>query len=112
MVIKKIKLIKYNDPQHGWLRVKRNDINILGIADKITQYSYQRGKWVYLEEDQDIGAFIEALALYNGCKIATTDSYQIIVRLLLDIKYKHNNGSSRIRGYEHYRYDKENDLNF
>lgn len=51
----------YSDPGHGWARVKRSLINELGIADKISCFSYQRGKFVYLEEDVDAGVFVSAL---------------------------------------------------
>ncbi len=50
----------YSDAGHGWLAVKRAELVHLGIADKISHYSYQRGKTVYLEEDCDATAFCEA----------------------------------------------------
>ena len=53
----------YIDPGHGWLAVKRTELEALGIADKITPYSYQKGRTVYLEEDQDAYTFIEAKKL-------------------------------------------------
>ena len=56
---------KYSDPGHGWLAVKRKLLTDLGIADKITSYSYQRGATVYLEEDCDATTFIEAYGREN-----------------------------------------------
>lgn len=50
----------YEDPGHGWLAVKRAELIALGIAEKITAYSYQRGATVYLEEDCDADTFIKA----------------------------------------------------
>ena len=50
----------YSDPGHGWLAVKRAELENLGIIDKISSYSYQKGKMVYLEEDCDMGTFIKA----------------------------------------------------
>lgn len=50
----------YSDPGHGWGRVRRSKLVKLGILDKITTYSFQRGEWVYLEEDQDLMNFILA----------------------------------------------------
>lgn len=51
----------YSDPGHGWLAVKRDLLIELGIFEKITTYSYQKGQTVYLEEDLDAGTFIKAL---------------------------------------------------
>ena len=50
----------YQDPGHGWLAVKRQWLQALGIEDRITPYSYQRGSTVYLEEDCDFARFHEA----------------------------------------------------
>jgi hypothetical protein len=53
----------FSDPSHGWLRVPVKKILELGIANKITRFSYvsPSGKYVYLEEDLDAGTFIDAL---------------------------------------------------
>lgn len=51
----------FSDPGHGWLRITRDDVNASGIADKVSSYSYQRGRWVYLEEDCDAALYIDAL---------------------------------------------------
>jgi hypothetical protein len=50
-----------SDPGHGWGRVVRGAIEDVGIADKISRYSYQEGDFVYLEEDCDLYLFINAL---------------------------------------------------
>jgi len=50
----------YNDAGHGWLAVKRKFLIELGILEKITSYSYQRGNTVYLEEDLDMDTFFKA----------------------------------------------------
>jgi hypothetical protein len=50
----------YSDSGHGWLAVKRIELINLGIADKISHYSYQRGGTVYLEEDCDVSTFFKA----------------------------------------------------
>jgi len=47
----------HSDAGHGWLGVKRTELERLGIAEQITHYSYQRGGMVYLEEDQDASTF-------------------------------------------------------
>jgi hypothetical protein len=48
------------DAGHGWIAVKRKELIRLGIEDKITPYSYQRGQTVYLEEDCDASTFLQA----------------------------------------------------
>lgn len=52
----------YADPGHGWLKVPRPLLVTLGIAMAISPYSYQRGDWVYLEEDRDYSRFCRAMA--------------------------------------------------
>jgi hypothetical protein len=52
--------IFHSDPGHGWLEVTRAECKRLGILNKISIYSYQRGNKVYLEEDCDATLFIEA----------------------------------------------------
>ena len=51
----------YTDPSHGWVEVPRALLHELGIADKITEYSYQRGEDVFLEEDCDLSTFARAM---------------------------------------------------
>jgi hypothetical protein len=50
----------FADPGHGWLSVPLSEIKELGIADKISDYSYINGKSAYLEEDLDAGTFLDA----------------------------------------------------
>ena len=56
----------FSDAGHGWLKVKRAELKRMGIADKITSYSYQKGDDVYLEEDCDASRFLEAYKKKNG----------------------------------------------
>ena len=51
----------HSDTGHGWLAVKRTEVEALGIASKISPFSYQKGKTVYLEEDVDAGLFLTAM---------------------------------------------------
>lgn len=51
----------YSDPGHGWVKVPFSVLRKLGIVDKITPYSYQRGGFAYLEEDCDMSTLIAAL---------------------------------------------------
>ena len=56
----------YSDPGHGWGAVKIQKLYELGIADKISSFSYQKGGTVYLEEDCDMHQFLCA-AQSEGC---------------------------------------------
>lgn len=80
-----------NDPGHGWLHVKREELVRLGIADKISSYSYQRGGTVYLEEDCDATLFINT-KWGLGERVVCTDRYV---------------DRTPIRGYEPYQHEGE-----
>jgi len=77
----------YEDPGHGWLAVKRSELSRLGLTDKISSYSYQRGEVVYLKEDCDAGLFLNAKRL-KGEEVRIRDN--------------HTNRRSRIRSYSSY----------
>ena len=47
----------YTDPGHGWLEVPVSELVALGIADKISAYSYRDGAMAYLEADCDLTRF-------------------------------------------------------
>lgn len=79
-----MKFNSYSDPGHGWAKVPRKLLHKLGIAEQITPYSYQRGEWVYLEEDCDLSLFMK------HCPEATFRHYTA-------------DKSSRIRNYERYQ---------
>jgi hypothetical protein len=57
------------DPGHGWLEVPRAELDALGIAHKISPYSYQRDDMAYLEEDCDF-------AVFHAAKEAAGQTYQ------------------------------------
>lgn len=67
--------VSHSDAGHGWLAVKRAELVRLGILDKITHYSYQRGKTVYLEEDCDFSTFF-ARKKELGEEVKMRSSYQ------------------------------------
>lgn len=52
----------FADPGHAWLRVEVSELIQLGIADKVSRYSYvgRNGQYAYLEEDCDAGLYIQA----------------------------------------------------
>lgn len=77
----------YSDPGHGWGAVKRKVLIDLGIAEKITPYSYQKGQTVYLEEDCDLSTLVTALALKGE---------------IVTYKENHTNKYSPIRNYERF----------
>lgn len=51
--------IVYNDPSHGWAKVPISLLSDMGLINKITTCSYQRGKFAYLEEDADLTLFMK-----------------------------------------------------
>jgi hypothetical protein len=83
-----IKIKFYSDPGHGWAAVKRDLINSLGIADKISYYSYQKGNTVYLEEDCDLSTLITTLK-DKGVTVTFDE--------------RHTNNRSPIRSYEQFK---------
>lgn len=68
--------IFHTDPGHGWLAVKRSELASLGILNKITAFSYQKGGTVYLEEDCDLASFCEAKKAIGVTAIRVFDSYR------------------------------------
>ena len=56
-----LKLKFYSDPAHGWCAIKLHVLKDLGIIERISPYSYIRGKTAYLEEDCDYSTLIQAL---------------------------------------------------
>ncbi len=54
------------DPGHGWLRVPLTALYVLGIADRITAYSYRRERYAYLEEDVDGPLFVRTYEARYG----------------------------------------------
>jgi hypothetical protein len=75
VVMKSKVYVFHSDPGHGWLAVKRDELVKLGILDKITSWSYQKGQTVYLEEDCDAGAFFQAYEQKFSKKPAYRESY-------------------------------------
>lgn len=87
-MIKKYRFYKfYSDGRHGWVAVKRSELVELNILDKISGFSYQKGKTIYLEEDCDATIFINALKEKD-------------ITYTFNESYRH---SSPIRNYEHFQ---------
>jgi len=70
----KVKYKFITDPGHGWLSVNREDLKTLGIQNVISEFSYQKGNRVYLEEDRDAVLFLEA-AKKEGWIITINESF-------------------------------------
>lgn len=81
----------YSDDGHGWLAVKKKYLQELGIADKISGYSYQKGLTTYLEEDCDAGIFIKAM-----CDSFTIEYHK------MNLEFVRHDGRSPIRSYSRY----------
>jgi len=82
----------YSDPGHGWVAVKVKVLQELGIADKITHFSYLKGKTAYLEEDCDLSTFVAAYTEKYGQKPAFNEKF--------------TNNRSPIRSYASYHVEK------
>ena len=50
-----------SDPSHAWLRVSLTDLEYSGVKWQISRYSYKSASHVYLEEDCDAPAFLNAM---------------------------------------------------
>jgi hypothetical protein len=90
--------ILFDDPGHAWLRVPMHTIKTLGIGPKISAFSYMSKNryWAYLEEDCDMGLFIQ-----------TKYGPDINSRMLSDdgfIKIHRLENESKIRGFDHFNW--------
>jgi len=85
---KKISIKVFADPGHAWARFPKAKLVQLGIADKISTYSYQNGANAFLEEDCDLSTLIGALR-QRGYEIKFNES--------------HTDKQSKIRNYSTYR---------
>ena len=68
-----MKKVMHSDAGHGWLAVKLGELKMMGVEAEISEYSYVKGKTVYLEEDVDAMKFIEA-AKEKGITIELKES--------------------------------------
>jgi hypothetical protein len=77
----------FGDGGHAWAKVKRSELIDLNIAQYISVYSYERGEYVYLEEDCDLNSYVDALKNKG---------------IAFKFKEKYSNKSSKIRNYNRY----------
>lgn len=85
---KVIKIKVFADPGHAWARFPKARLAKLGIADKISGYSYQNGSNAFLEEDCDLSVLITTLK---------EKGYEV------KFKESHTNRQSKIRNYDTYK---------
>lgn len=105
------KLTFYSDGGHGWLKVSKKQLRLLGIENQISQYSYMRGDFAYLEEDCDLTTFVVALAKSKGIDISNPNSIQSInymENLWLNTNKQYSDKQSKIRSYDSYEIIPEN----
>ncbi len=88
-----------SDPAHGWLEVHVSELEKLGIADKISPYSYidraggTNNHIAYLEEDCDLAVFAKAIDCYPKGWQTFEDEYVTVV---------HRDQMSTVRNLPHY----------
>ncbi len=86
---KSIMFSLYSDPAHGWLKVSKAVLQKhIGKhwRKSFTPYSYERGNFVYLEEDQD---------LFTFTKLMEQKDMTVLIK-----QRKQSNRYSAIRGYK------------
>ena len=88
--------IYHSDAGHGWLKVSKSTIRMLGLADKISGYSYEYAGQVYLEEDRD--------AIIYFARLFPIGLGSIVFKQFQDFHVKEiNDGDeSNIRSFPHY----------
>jgi len=67
-----MRLSFYSDPGHGWLAVPLELLDRLQLLDRVSHYSYIRGRLAHLEEDCDASLFL-ATARQAGLAITFRD---------------------------------------
>jgi hypothetical protein len=70
----KLNLVFFHDPGHGWLRVPKSFVDLIGV--EVSPYSYldPRDGMAYLEEDLDAPRFLVAVK-DKGWEVVTTDKH-------------------------------------
>ena len=85
---KTVSIKVFADPGHAWARVAKSKLVKLGIADKISTYSYMNGNNAFLEEDCDLSVLVNTLR-ERGYEVKFNES--------------HTNRQSKIRSYRTYK---------
>jgi hypothetical protein len=87
MKTKTLKVKYYHDPGHGWLAVKRSLLIESGLEKQISNFSYQKGQTVYLEEDSDAYKFVRTMEEKG---------------YTFEVEHRHSERNSPIRNYACY----------
>ena len=83
----------YDDINNGWVKVKKDILKFIGVADKITPFSYMRGEYAFLEEN----------CLEENCDASTfCSAYEDKFGIRPKFRFHHSIKPSRIRNYPHY----------
>ena len=78
----------YQDPGHGWIRIAIPFLaQFPSIYNAVSIYSYINDRYVYLEEDDDAGIFINHLRAKE---------------IEFEFNYVHSNSQSTVRTYQSY----------
>jgi len=93
--MKNVRRFVYTDPGHGWLKVSLQELQDLGIIHCISEYSYIHGHNAYLEEDCDMGVYLDAMDR-DGKRVQFVD--------------RHTDKTSRIRKYRMYSIEEAMDI--
>jgi len=72
---KPMNFVFHTDPGHGWVEVPFQMLQLLGITEEITRYSYRQDQTCYLEEDQDAETFVKAIQSRDGPAVEFQDRY-------------------------------------
>jgi hypothetical protein len=94
----------YADAGHGWLKVSKARLINMGIIDKISNYSFMRGDYVYLEEDCDVSTYVKTLMVQANVNtdVNSIEANKFIKEFHKHNNYNHTNRSSKIRNYERF----------
>lgn len=91
--MKTFTIILYSDPEKSWAKIKRSVLDDLGLSEYISNWSYQRGHYVYLDDDEDLPMVCQRIN-DHGTSIKFVE--------------KRSNRDSKIRSYERYEYGFDN----
>ena len=87
------KLTWWKDSGHAWLKVRQEELERLGLADKISSYSFREGGYAYLEEDCDADKYLNSKF---GCDWFKNEE---LLRLVKSIPCRLFKGPSPCRNY-------------
>ena len=94
----------YEDGGHSWLEVAKAELKEMGILDKITAFSYEKGTYLYLEEDCDLGTFLQAKFNYTEYNPEVAPK---IKNFFEQQTHRIYHDQSPVRNYKHYTGGKE-----